>query len=242
MPQRSARAAEHRTTGFSRARTAGQLSGARSASTAAAAAAARPCLRAARRSRPRPPTWPRPRGSTSRELPRFASREGRAPALGTNVIVGDTLISPKFLCSFSCQAVLPVYSHRDLLIRLQQLYSLYLVTDGHKITQQRKVEALGVATYFKRIFITHQFGIVHAKPSLYCFEQIKKAEGCEWADILYLGDNPAKDFVSLNQVGAVTVRVRTGAHASVVGKPGFDATHHIERLTDFETLLSHLTG
>tara|TARA_B100000780_G_scaffold39489_1_gene24560 strand:+ start:724 stop:1395 length:672 start_codon:yes stop_codon:yes gene_type:complete len=132
--------------------------------------------------------------------------------------------------------------HRDLLIRLQQLYSLYLVTDGHKITQQRKVEALGVATYFKRIFITHQFGIVHAKPSLYCFEQIKKAEGCEWADILYLGDNPAKDFVSLNQVGAVTVRVRTGAHASVVGKPGFDATHHIERLTDFETLLSHLTG
>ena len=132
--------------------------------------------------------------------------------------------------------------HHDLLIRLQQLYSLYLVTDGHKITQQRKVEALGVATHFKRIFITHRFGIANAKPSLYCFEKIKKAEGCKWADILYIGDNPAKDFVSLNKVGAVTVRVRTGAHASVVGRPRVAAAHHLEQLPAFEPLLLHLTG
>jgi len=132
--------------------------------------------------------------------------------------------------------------HRDLLRRLRQLHPLYLVTDGHKIAQQRKVEALGIAPYFRRVFITHRFGIAQAKPSLYCFEQIKKAEGCDWAQMLYLGDNPAKDFVNLNQVGAVTVRVHTGVHAGVVAKPAFDAAHHIERLIDFEPLLARLTS
>lgn len=132
--------------------------------------------------------------------------------------------------------------HRDLLVRLQQAYPLYLVTDGHKIAQHRKVEALGIAPLFKRVFITHRFGIAHAKPSLYCFEQIKKAEGCDWSRILYVGDNPAKDFVNLNHVGAVTVRVHTGAHADVVAKPGYDATHHIDQLVDFEPLLARLTG
>lgn len=132
--------------------------------------------------------------------------------------------------------------HLDLLERLQQSHPLYLVTDGHKIAQHRKVEALDVAPYFRRVFITHRFGIAQAKPSLHCFERIKQAERCDWSQMLYVGDNPAKDFVNLNKVGAVTVRVHTGVHADVVAKPGFDATHHIERLTDFEPLLAQLTA
>ena len=132
--------------------------------------------------------------------------------------------------------------HRDLLERLRRSHPLYLVTDGHKIAQHRKVEALGIAPCFRRVFITHRFGIAQAKPSLYCFERIKQSEGCDWSQMLYVGDNPAKDFVNLNKVGAVTIRVHTGVHADVAAKPGFDATHHIERLTDFEPLLARPTG
>ncbi|TQV82078.1 HAD family hydrolase [Denitrobaculum tricleocarpae] len=132
-------------------------------------------------------------------------------------------------------------AHREMLHRLQLLYPLYLVTDGHKVAQQRKVEALGVGTFFRRVFITHRFGIAHAKPSLYCFERIKQAEGVDWPQLLYVGDNPSKDFVNLNKVGAVTVRIHTGIHAQAVVETEFDATHHIDRLSDFETLLAHIT-
>ncbi|MCG5516522.1 MULTISPECIES: HAD family hydrolase [unclassified Ectothiorhodospira] len=116
-------------------------------------------------------------------------------------------------------------------------WPLYLVTDGHKVVQQKKIEALGLAPMFKRTFITHRFGIRHAKPSLHCFEIIRRAERCEWCDMVYVGDNPAKDFVGLNRVGAMTVRVNTGSHASVVARPGYDARTTIPDLASLPEVL-----
>lgn len=109
-------------------------------------------------------------------------------------------------------------------------HRLYLVTDGHKRVQARKVEALGLGPRFRRILITHRFGRVHAKPSTYCFELIRRAERCAWAEMAYVGDNPAKDFVALNPLGVLTVRVLTGMHRGVVARPGFDAQHCIPSL------------
>lgn len=115
---------------------------------------------------------------------------------------------------------------------------MYLVTDGHKVVQQKKVEALGITPMFKRIFITHRFGIRHAKPSLHCFEIIRRAERCAWSEMVYVGDNPAKDFVNLNSVDALTVRVSTGSHASVVARPDHDARVTIPDLASLPVILS----
>lgn len=123
-----------------------------------------------------------------------------------------------------------------LLPRLRQ-YPLYLVTDGHKVVQQRKVEALGIAPLFRQVFITHRYGIRNAKPSLHCFDLIRRREGAAWNDIVYVGDNPAKDFVALNRVGAHTVRVLTGVHAEVRAAPGAEAAHRIASLTDLPKVL-----
>ncbi len=118
---------------------------------------------------------------------------------------------------------------------LQQLPKpLYLVTDGHKIVQQNKVEALGIAPLFKRVFITHRFGIKHAKPSTHCFELIKKAEECTWQDMVYIGDNPAKDFVNLNKLGMNTVRVLTGVHKKVEALVGYDAIKIVKGLLEIK--------
>ncbi|MFN4055708.1 MAG: HAD family hydrolase [Alishewanella aestuarii] len=121
-------------------------------------------------------------------------------------------------------------AHHQLLQQLPK--PLYLVTDGNKIVQQKKVQALGIAHYFKRIFITHRFGVKHAKPSTYCFELIKKAEQCEWKDMVYIGDNPVKDFVNLNELGVQTVRVRTGCHKDVRAKLKHDAIKTIGNLSE----------
>lgn len=125
-------------------------------------------------------------------------------------------------------------AHRQMLQTLPG--PLYLVTDGHKIVQQNKIEALGLAPYFKRVFITHRFGIKHAKPSTYCFEIIRKAEQCRWQDLVYIGDNPTKDFVNLNNKGAQTIRILTGCHKDLQAQPGYDAKTRLHTLTELMPL------
>jgi putative hydrolase of the HAD superfamily len=117
----------------------------------------------------------------------------------------------------------------------------YLVTDGHKVVQAKKVEALGLEAHFRRIYITHRYGVRHAKPSPYCFDLIRRAERCEWSDLVYVGDNPAKDFVALNALGGMTVRVLTGEHRVVAAKAGHDGHYRIDSLRELESLLLELT-
>lgn len=126
---------------------------------------------------------------------------------------------------------------QKMLAGYQRRFSMYLVTDGHKIVQQKKIAALGIESMFKRCFITHRFGIRHSKPSLYCFEKIRELEKCPWSSMVYVGDNPAKDFVNLNAMGSLTVRVRTGAHAEAEAQTGYDAQHTIQDLSHLSLVL-----
>jgi putative hydrolase of the HAD superfamily len=128
-----------------------------------------------------------------------------------------------------------------LLRALRRNHRLYVVTDGHKVAQSRKVEALAIETLVEKAYITSRHGLRHAKPSTYCFERIRELERCEWTDMAYVGDNPAKDFVNLNPLGVHTVRVLTGAHSDVEARPGHDARHTIPNLEYFEALLEALT-
>jgi len=114
---------------------------------------------------------------------------------------------------------------------------LYLITDGNKDVQARKIDALGIQPLFQRVFITHRFGIQHAKPSVYCFELIKAKHQCGWGDIVYVGDNPAKDFVGLNRVGARTVRVHTGVYKDREARDDYDAQTHIPKVTHLTEVL-----
>ena len=128
----------------------------------------------------------------------------------------------------------------QVLTQFVQLFPLYLVTDGHKVVQQNKIEALKIMSLFKRTFVTHRFGIRNAKPSLHCFEKIRHAEQCDWSKIVYVGDNPEKDFVNLNRQGALTIRVSTGSYASVSARPGYDAQLTIPDLSYLtETILDN---
>lgn len=139
-----------------------------------------------------------------------------------------------------------VYRHHRPLIALapqaehllQQLARRpYLVTDGHKVVQDLKVQALDLRPRLAHAYITHRYGLRHAKPSTHCFELIRRREGCAWSDMAYIGDNPAKDFVNLTPLGVHTVRVRTGEHAHVVARPGYEARTVIDSLDELPSAL-----
>jgi putative hydrolase of the HAD superfamily len=130
------------------------------------------------------------------------------------------------------------HAARRLLDRLAP--PLYLVTDGHKVVQNKKVQALGIEPLFAKVFITHRYGLLHSKPSTYCFERIRAREGCDWSDLVYVGDNPTKDFVNLTPLGVSTVRVLTGEHRAAVAEPGHEATYVIDNLDQLPDCLPNL--
>jgi putative hydrolase of the HAD superfamily len=115
--------------------------------------------------------------------------------------------------------------------------NLYLVTDGNKFVQAKKIESLGISEIFTRIFITHRFGLDAAKPSLKCFEIIRKSENVSWAEIVYIGDDPNKDFIELKKAGAITIRVRTGRFASIKKSMEYEADWHIDSLEELPAML-----
>ena len=135
--------------------------------------------------------------------------------------------SPRIALYSEAQAILDAYRDRPM----------YLVTDGNKNVQAKKVHALGIEPYFRRVFITHRYGVRNAKPSVYCFDLIRKLERCEWSDMAYVGDNPAKDFVNLTPLGVRSIRVLTGEHRNVKAKPHFEATLTISNLSELLSLL-----
>ncbi len=111
---------------------------------------------------------------------------------------------------------------------------IYVVTDGHKVAQHAKASALGLYDIARKVLLTNRYGRNNAKPSPYCFQRIATWEKTSPTRIVYIADNPAKDFVGIRPLGFQTVRVLTGQHASVVAKPGCDAEHRIASLAELD--------
>jgi putative hydrolase of the HAD superfamily len=121
---------------------------------------------------------------------------------------------------------------KNILKKLKKLgFSVYLLTDGHKLAQRKKINKLQLNKYFKKIYVTHEYGHKKMKPNLFCFRLIKKREKVKWSEIVYIGDNPKKDFVKLNSVGALTVRVLTGPFKNLKVGRKFDAKYKIKSLS-----------
>lgn len=117
-----------------------------------------------------------------------------------------------------------------------------LITDGTLVMQQKKVGALGIASRFARIVYTDSLGANRAyfKPHPKPFEVMEAALGKSGDRYVYVGDNPAKDFVAPNARGWTTIQIKRdvgGIHDATRKVPGGDAQHQITSLADLAVLL-----
>ena len=62
---------------------------------------------------------------------------------------------------------------------------------------------------------------------------IKSLEKCEWNEMIYIGDDPSKDFLNIKPLGVHTVRVLTGRHKDVKVENRYDASNTIKDLWGF---------
>ncbi len=113
----------------------------------------------------------------------------------------------------------------------------YLVTDGNKVVQSKKIKALGLDQYFKKAIPSHNFGVIHSKPSTYIFHKIIEWENEKPENLVYVGDNPHKDFINLKKEGFNTVRVKTGMFKDVRLREDYEAHYEIDSLDELDSRL-----
>ncbi|HYH04644.1 MAG TPA: HAD family hydrolase [Bacillota bacterium] len=97
---------------------------------------------------------------------------------------------------------------RWVLNRFQTQYRLGLITDGDWKTQQNKVDALQIASFFDVLVLTDFYGRNCWKPAEFPYRKVMTALECQGTECVYVGDNPHKDFITAKLLGWRTVRVR----------------------------------
>lgn len=116
----------------------------------------------------------------------------------------------------------------------------YIVTDGNKVVQYNKIKALGIEPLFKKVLVSHRYGIQHAKPSPYCFQLIAKREKVQPNQVVYIGDNPNKDFVGIKPLGFKTIRILRGNFAHLNKPASHEADFNIHSLDELPSIINTL--
>ena len=118
------------------------------------------------------------------------------------------------------------------LARLAAYHPIYIVTDGNKLVQKKKLITLGLYERVKFCFITYRYGLKHSKPSPYCFRKICEREKVTPSSVVYIGDNPYKDFVGIKPLGFKTIRILRGHFKDVKLSRKYEAEHQIYSLEE----------
>jgi putative hydrolase of the HAD superfamily len=111
--------------------------------------------------------------------------------------------------------VIQLFPEADACLDRFLSYPLYIVTDGNHLVQRRKCLALGLPQRVRRCFYTYAHGRHRGKPSPYCFQSICRLEQTVPSNVVYVADNPYKDFIGIKPLGFKTIRVLTGPYRAI---------------------------
>lgn len=84
---------------------------------------------------------------------------------------------------------------------------LGIISDGYAVTQKNKVEALHAENYFDRIILTDLLGEEYWKPSPKAFDLMQESFQVPFEEMIYVGDNPKKDFYISTKRPIKTARI-----------------------------------
>lgn len=85
-------------------------------------------------------------------------------------------------------------------------YKIGIITDGRPEGQKNKIEALGLKKYVDDIIITDELGGTQfRKPNDISFRIMQNRWRIPFEQMVYVGDNPIKDFQAPNQLGLKSI-------------------------------------
>ncbi len=99
-------------------------------------------------------------------------------------------------------------TEKTLITLKEKGYKLGIITDGRPEGQRNKIKALGLDKIMDFIIVTDELGgETFRKPNPKAFELMREALGVEFDEMMYVGDNPKKDFYIGSIYPITTVRV-----------------------------------
>ena len=84
---------------------------------------------------------------------------------------------------------------------------LGIITDGDFKTQSNKLSAVNAIYDFQKTIITSEYGDDYKKPSEKAFIAMADYFKVQLSEIMYIGDNPKKDFAMSAKIPITTIRI-----------------------------------
>jgi putative hydrolase of the HAD superfamily len=109
------------------------------------------------------------------------------------------------------------------------------LTDGFHETQRKKVHALNLHTLVDKILYSDDMKL--SKPNELLYVTLEKSFQCSGNELVYIGDNPNKDFIGAKKRGWHTIRVLTGEFANQVVSKNLDGDVALNNLSELQSLL-----
>ena len=118
---------------------------------------------------------------------------------------------------------------------------LGLLSDGYAVTQRQKLTVLRAngRKIFDKIIITDELGRDYWKPDPRPFIMMKEAFMVNWEDMVYVGDNPEKDFFIGRDLPIMTVRImrENSVYSDRPYKEGYRENARIRTLADLKKVI-----
>lgn len=116
---------------------------------------------------------------------------------------------------------------------------LGIITDGYAITQRNKLKVLDIEKNFDYVVITDELGREFWKPHRKPYDIVKEQLGLEYEEMVYVGDNITKDFITANKLGMTTICIvrGEGLYCNLQKEEGYRAKYKINSLNEIKRLL-----
>ena len=114
-----------------------------------------------------------------------------------------------------------------------------IITDGYLNSQKQKLKALNAYDYFDKIIITSELGQDYFKPNPYAFTLIKDFFGFEYDEMIYIGDNPNKDFFisSIYPIKCIRIMRENAVYKNADYKGNIKESYRINSLQELNRVI-----
>lgn len=148
--------------------------------------------------------------------------------------VDDEALAEQFSNDFF--SIIPTKSElmphaKEVLEYLAPNYNLYILSNGFRELQSRKMQSAGVDNYFKKIILSEDLGVLKPWPEI--FNYALSATQSELRDSLMIGDSWEADITGANGVGMHQVFYNVSERTNLP----FNPTYEIHSLKELLVLL-----
>ena len=129
----------------------------------------------------------------------------------------------------------------EILNELKISFKLGILTDGDSVTQWNKFRALGLQKHISAYVCTGELGEEFSKPHPRGYEEVAKKLDCSLEEMIYIGDNPNKDFYVSSELNIVTVQLLSnGLYQNDAYRGGVHPHYKIHSILELPKLIEEI--